>query len=73
MEIRSQRSSVLSANNVSAILSSQNKSKPPVFQFSGNSNIHSYNKSLVRNRFALRTARRYEFLNHRSTTLREGQ
>jgi hypothetical protein len=61
MEIRNQKSLVLSASNVSAILSSQNKSEPSVFQLSGNSNIHSYNKSLVRNRFALRTARRYNF------------
>jgi hypothetical protein len=59
MEIRHQKSSVLSAGNVSAILSSENKSPPPVFRFHGNSNIHSYNKSLVRNRFALHTAGRY--------------
>jgi hypothetical protein len=58
MEIRNQKSSVLSASNVSAILSSQNKSEPPVFQLSGNSNIHSYNKRLVWNRFALHTAGR---------------
>jgi hypothetical protein len=60
MEIQQQKLSALLASNVSTIVSSQKKSEPPVFQLSGNINIHSYNKSLVRNRFALRTARRYK-------------
>jgi hypothetical protein len=34
------------------------KSEPLVFQLSGNNNIHSYNKQLVWNRFALHTAGR---------------
>jgi len=59
MESHQQTSSVPLASNVSAIVSSQNKSITPVFQFSGNSNIHSYNKQLVWNRFALHTAGRY--------------
>jgi hypothetical protein len=59
METQQQDLSVLSARKVSAILSSQNKSKTLVSMSSGNSNIHSYNKWLVQNRFALCTARRY--------------
>jgi hypothetical protein len=56
MEIQNQKSSVLSASNVSAIISIQNKSKTPVFQLSRNNNIHSYNKSLVWNRLAFHAA-----------------
>jgi hypothetical protein len=65
MAIQQQKLSALLASNVSTMLSSQNKIKSPVFQLSGSINIHSYNKSLVRNRFALRTAGRYISKAHR--------
>jgi hypothetical protein len=58
MESQQQTSLVLLARNVRTILSSQNKLKTPVSKFSGNSNIHSYNKQLVWNRFALHKAGR---------------
>jgi hypothetical protein len=57
MELQ-QQTSVLLANNVSSILSSQNKRKTPTSKFSTNINHSSYNQQLVWNRFALRTARR---------------
>jgi hypothetical protein len=59
MAIQQQKLSALLVSNVSTIVSSPKKSEPPVFQLSGNINIHSYNKSLVRNRFALRKVGRY--------------
>ena len=61
MEIQQQKSSALLASNVSAIISSQYKSKTPASKFITNINIHSYNKQLVWNRFALHTAGRYNF------------
>ena len=62
MEIQNQKSSVLSASNVSAIVSSQYKSKTPVSKFITNIHHHSYNKQLVWNRFALYTAGRYNYM-----------
>jgi anti-sigma regulatory factor (Ser/Thr protein kinase) len=58
MEIQQQKLSALLASNVSTMVSSQNKSKTPVSEFFTNINHHSYNKSLVRNRFAFHTAGR---------------
>jgi hypothetical protein len=58
MERQQQKISAPLASNVSTMVSSQNKRKTPVSKFFTNINHHSYNKSLVRNRFALRTAGR---------------
>ncbi len=46
METQQQKSSVLSAYNVSMLLSSQSKNKTPAPRFSANINIHSYNQRL---------------------------
>jgi hypothetical protein len=61
MAIQHQKSSALLASNVSAIVSSQHKSKTRVSKFITNINHHSYNKQLVWNLFALHTAGCYEF------------
>jgi hypothetical protein len=58
MEIQQQKSSALLASNVSAIVSSQHKSKTPVSKFITNLHHYSYNKQLVWNRFVLHTAGR---------------
>ena len=44
MEIQQQKLSALLASNVSAIVSSQYKSKTPVSKFITNTNHHSYNR-----------------------------
>jgi hypothetical protein len=59
MAIQQKKSSTLLASNVSTMISSQNKIKSPVSKCFTNINHHSYNKQLVWNRFALRTAGRY--------------
>jgi hypothetical protein len=59
MEIQQQKLSAPLASNVSKMVSSQNKIKPPVSQRFTNINHHGYSKSLVRNRFAFYTTRRY--------------
>jgi hypothetical protein len=56
MEIKQQKSSVLLASNVSAIVSSQHKRKSPASKYFTNINHYGYNKQLVWNRFALHTA-----------------
>jgi hypothetical protein len=59
MEIQQQKLSALLASNVSTMVFSQDKIKPPVSKCFTNINHHSYNKPLVWNRFALLTAGRY--------------
>jgi hypothetical protein len=58
MEIQQQKLSAQLASNVSTIVFSQNKRKPPVFKFFTNINHHSYNKQFLWNRFVLLTAGR---------------
>ena len=58
MELQQRTASAPLASNFSTIVSSQNKSKSPVFLFSNKINHHSYNNQLVWNRFALHTAGR---------------
>jgi hypothetical protein len=52
MEVQQQKLSALLASNVSTMVSSQDKIKPPVSKCFTNINHHSYNKQLVWNRFA---------------------
>jgi hypothetical protein len=56
IEIQQQKLSALLASNVNTLISSQNKIKSPVSRCFTDINHHSYNKQLVWNRFALRTA-----------------
>jgi hypothetical protein len=58
MEIQQQKLSALLASNVSTMVSSQDKIKPPASKYFTNINHHSYNKQLVWNRFALHTVGR---------------
>jgi hypothetical protein len=55
MEIQHQKLSALLASNVSPMVPSQNKIKPPPSKCLTNINYHGYKKQLLWNRFALHT------------------
>jgi hypothetical protein len=58
MEIQQQKLSVLLANKVCTMVSSQNRIKSPASKCFTKINDHSYNKQFVWDRFALHTAGR---------------